>query len=105
RRKFYMEDCFSDSRAGTVEMIESEHIVSFSVENKKGQVITRFRKPFSSEDEWDKQRYRLEPTGDTWLIREVQLACFSCGGESGKNACVLCHGAGWLSGDPRLTTP
>ncbi len=95
RRKFYTADCFFDSREGTIEMIESEHVLATNDET--GEVITAFTNPILEGSPPQKQRYLLTRSGEAWLIREVQLACYSCGGEPGNEGCMLCHGKGWLS--------
>ena len=97
RQKFYTPDCFFDSRAGTIKMIESEQVISSTANGETEDVITVITNPLVKGSGPRKQRYLLIKSGDAWLIREGQLACHSCDGKPGNEGCMLCHGKGWLS--------
>ena len=99
RKKFYSAECMFDSRAGTVEMIESETLEALSELGEEGEAITSLRNPLVDADFRTKQRYLLKRTGDTWLIRNVDLPCQLCNGEKGRSDCWWCKGEGWLSTD------
>jgi hypothetical protein len=96
RSKYYTPDCLFDSREGTVEMIKSEQIVGVTANGDGGEVITTVRNPLFDHPP-GKQRYLLIGFEGGLLIREVQLACYSCDGKSGNVDCIFCHGQGWTS--------
>jgi hypothetical protein len=97
RRKFFTAGCFFDSREGTIEMIKSEHVIRSTASDETGEVITVITDPSLAGSPPLRHRYLLTPSGESWLISEVQLPCYSCGGEPGNDGCMLCHGKGWLS--------
>ncbi len=97
RNKFYTRSCVFDSRAGTLEMIESEGILSTSINAEKGDAITASKNPLLPGNLPSKQRYHLQRAGDTWLIQDVEFACHVCDGKEGCNDCWLCKGKGWIS--------
>lgn len=96
RKKFFCNDCLWDSRDGVIERHESEAIVSVSTSDHAAEIITRQSDPFP------KLRYHLEKTPQSWLIRSVDVECFSCGEVVGNTDCVFCGGSGWLSDKNQL---
>jgi hypothetical protein len=97
RQKFHTDDCRWDSRAGTLETIQSEKILNVSILNTKAEaeVITT-RNSSILPNGVHQLRYHLQSNGDSWLIQSVDLWCFSCRGEKGNENCMFCHGTGWL---------
>ena len=95
RRKFHTEDCFWDSRAGTLEMIQLEKVLKVSSSDATAEVITVRECP-SIPNSLHRLRYHLQVYGDDWRIRNVDVWCVTCNGETGKDSCMFCHGTGWL---------
>jgi len=111
RRKFHTADCYWDSRAGTLEMIQTEKVLRFVVSDTTAQVVTTRHSP-SREISVHQLRYHLRGVQDGWLIETVDVWCHSCQGKPGKDDCFLCHGSGWHDGSrpktklpPRDTSP
>ena len=96
RRKFHTDDCFFDSRAGTLEMIQSEKVLKVSASDSTADVITTRHSPTLS-DSVHQLRYHLQSGQDGWLIQSVDVWCHSCRGEA-KDDCIFCHGTGWFDG-------
>lgn len=96
RQKFHTEDCRWDSRAGTLEMIQSERVLRASSTDTTAEVITS--RESSRPDSVHQLRYHLQLNVDRWLIRSGDLWCSLCHGEAGTENCMFCHGTGWLDG-------
>jgi len=94
RRKFYADGCYFDSRAGSVELIQSEKVLMVSSSETKAEVITARESPFIP-NSLHQLRYHLQVNDDGWQIREVDMWCPACHGEKGKDNCIFCHGTGW----------
>jgi hypothetical protein len=94
RRKFHTDDCRWDRRAGTLEMMETEKIVSVSSLDAKAEVITT-QHILGRADTIHQLRYHLKPSGDGWRIRDVDTWCAFCNGEAGNSSCTFCQGTGW----------
>ena len=98
RQKFHTDDCRWDSRAGTLEMIQSEKILSLSSSDTTAEVITSREAPSRPIDGLHQLRYNLQRTGDRWLIKSVDVWCYSCHGVASHTDCIFCQGTGWLDG-------
>jgi len=96
RRKFHTEDCYWDSRAGTLETIQSERVLRAWNSDTTAEVITSRESP--GLEDVHQLRYHLQRSLDSWLIQSVDLWCMSCCGEAGTENCIFCHGTGWLDG-------
>ena len=95
RQKFFTSDCRWDSRAGTLEMIESELIVSLEKSDSEVAVITEYEVPFyASGVRKHRRRYHLKAGDDSWLIRHVEHQCTVCNGQ-GDEGCTGCKGKHW----------
>lgn len=94
RQKFYAGDCLFDSHAGTLEMMRAETVLSLSSTDGEAEVITSRVWP-GVPGSLHKFRYHLLASGETWLIREVDLWCAVCHGEAGSSTCRFCQGTGW----------
>ena len=98
RQQYFDPDCMWGSRQGTVEISEGETISSMSQDGGETLVVTTGQQhkgitfPF---------RYHLRPTGDTWLIHQVEVQCLACHGAAARHcgdqsgACSFCGGKGW----------
>ena len=95
RRKFHTDDCRWDSRAGTLEMIQSERILNVSNSGATAEVITT-RDCSRLINGVHQLRYHLQRGGEGWLIQSVDLWCHACHGVRGQESCIFCHGTGWL---------
>ncbi len=103
RRKFHTDDCRWDSRAGTLETIQSERVLRVSGSDTTAAVITTRESPSSGVHQL---RYHLQGSGDGWLIQSVDIWCPSCRGKAGREGCISCHGTGWLDRrTPKATLP
>jgi hypothetical protein len=102
RQKFYTTDCVIGNGAGTIEMLESETILSSSMNAREGMVVTVSKNPLLPTGYSTKQRYHLQQICDKWLIQDVVLACHLCNGEKGHTECLACNGEGWML-DPGLS--
>src|SRR5476649_2042879 len=88
RQKFFSSDCWWDSRSGTLEMIESERIVSTNGFDLDARVITAYDVPFyASGAKTHRRRYHLKATGGNWLIWLVENECPACNGQ-GDESCI-----------------
>jgi hypothetical protein len=85
RRKFHTEDCRWDSRAGVLETMQSEKVLSMSSSETGAEVITS-RETCSLTQ---RLRYHLQPVGNGWLIGSVDFSCPLCGAERGKDSCIV----------------
>jgi len=97
RQKFFTPDCRWDSRVGTLEMMETERIVSSDGSDMKATVITAYNVPFyASGPQTHRRRYHIKAVGDNWLVWLVENECLACRGEGDEN-CINCKGQHWLS--------
>lgn len=103
RRKFHTDDCFWDSRAGTLEMIQTEKVLAVSASDTTAEVITTRHSP-PRPDSVHQLRYHLRASQGGWLIRAVEVWCHSCRGEA-KADCMFCHGTGWFNGRKSKIVP
>lgn len=95
RQKFFTADCYWDSRTGTLEMIETELIVSIERSDSEAAVITEYKVPFyTSGAQMHRRRYHLKAAGDSWLICHVEHQCPICHGQ-GDEGCNSCKGKHW----------
>jgi hypothetical protein len=98
RQKFFSSDCWWDSRGGTLEMMESERIVSTDGSDLEAMVITAYNIPFfASGAKTHRRRYHLKATGGNWLIWLVENECPACNGQ-GDESCIYCKGKHWTGG-------
>jgi hypothetical protein len=96
RQKFFTHDCQWDSRAGTLEMLQSEEVVSIANSDLESTVISAHAKPFYPADSrMHRFRYHLKAISDSWLISHVEIECLSCGGRGDEN-CLFCKGKHWV---------
>ena len=102
RQKFYADDCYWDSRVGTLELLQSEKVVSISGSDTKVEVRTT-RELFDRPGDFYHLRYDLKRRGDDWLISEVRTKCCACSGEPGNESCLGCHGTGWTNTNQLLS--
>ena len=93
RRKFHADDCYWDGRAGTLEMIQSERVLTVSSLDTTAEVVTTRA---TRSDSVHQLRYHLQGNRDGWLIQSVDFWCHSCRGEAGREGCILCRGTGWI---------
>lgn len=101
RRKYYTDDCYWESCAGTLEMIQTEKVLKASASDATAEVITTRHIPSVHQ-----LRYHLDRNGDGWLIRSVDVWCLSCHGEAGVRECIFCHGTGWTDDrEPKAPLP
>jgi hypothetical protein len=96
RQTFYTDDCYWDSHVGTLELLQSEKVVSVSGPDSMVEVRTT-RELFDRPGTFYDLRYDLKRRGDDWLISEVHTQCCSCSGEPGNESCPACHGSGWTN--------
>jgi hypothetical protein len=95
RRKFHADDCQWDSRAGILEMMQTENLLEVSVAENTAVAITTRQLAFAPVEHEDRLRYHLLAGPDGWLIQSVDFWCQSCRGEKGHTDCFFCHGTGW----------
>jgi hypothetical protein len=96
RQKFFTPGCRWDSRAFTLEMIETERIISIEGSESEAAVITEYTAsvvPPSARI--NRRRYHLKAGGDRWLISDVDHQCTLCHGQ-GDETCFGCKGKHWL---------
>src|SRR3974390_1087760 len=92
RKRFFVTDCKWDSRARTLEMIESEHVVIIDESAGHAKVITAYKNPFSKLGvQTFRRRYHLTTSGERWQIQLVENECFLCKG-NGDATCHYCKG-------------
>jgi hypothetical protein len=99
RKRFLAEDCIWDSNKGHADVSRSEEIVRVWYSNAKAYVITT--RPAGL---FSKLRYHLQPNGESWLIRCVEVRCApACAGP----ACKACGGTGWtgIGDETEATVP
>ncbi len=89
RRCFYDSECLWDSRRGGVELSEGEKIVTVSPLEVGFVVLTSGSHPNH------RSRYHVRPSGDSWLIDEVDTECLHCRLSGTSFACPECGGMGW----------
>jgi hypothetical protein len=98
RQRFFAPDCRWDSRIFTLEMIESERIVSIGTSSSGVEVVTEYSASVSPRSaRISRRRYDLRAAGDSWLICSVGLQCPHCHGQ-GDEECLGCKGKHWLAG-------
>ena len=98
RQKFFSSDCRWDSRAGALEMIETERIVGIDESDLEARVITAYDVTFyASGVKTCRRRYHLKAIGDNWLIWLVENECPACNGQ-GNQSCIYCKGKHWIGG-------
>ena len=69
RQKYFASDCRWDSRQGTVESSQAEQIVSVSQADAETVVVTTGKHHKTT---FFPLRYHLRPSGDGWLIHQVE---------------------------------
>lgn len=103
RRKYFTEECSWESRRGAVEASRAEQILAVSQHAEEALVVTSGDTVKIPSGETTKEvpfqrRYRLRPSGETWLIHKVEVMCLACKG-TGKtpagHTCPLCKGHLW----------
>jgi hypothetical protein len=96
RQKFFTRDCRWDSRAFTLEMIETERIISIEGSDSQVAVITAYRASVSPPNsQVNRRRYHLQAGYGSWLIAHVDHWCPICHGQ-GDDRCLGCKGKRWL---------
>jgi inhibitor of KinA sporulation pathway (predicted exonuclease) len=96
RQRFFTPDCRWDNRAFTLEMIETERIISVETSETEGAVVTEFKASVSPRGaRINRRRYHLGASGDGWLISKVEAQCPLCHGQ-GDQGCLGCKGKHWL---------
>jgi hypothetical protein len=91
RRRYYDSECHWDSRRGVVERSEAERIVDVSPSEIEFGVVTIGGHPNH------RSRYHVKSSGESWLIREVDLECVHCVASGVSTKCAECGGSGWQS--------
>ena len=95
RETFFSSDCQYDRRSRTLEILESEEIVSLDGTDSNAFVITVSKSPFFKiGGPTHRKRYNLKLAGDSWLIQAVQIECPVCHGLGDAN-CISCKGKHW----------
>jgi hypothetical protein len=96
RREFFSSECAWDSRAGSLEMIETERIVSVEKIDLGATVITEYNIPAyaSGVETHRRRRYHLKAVNKNWLIWLVEEECPMCHGHGDEN-CLFCKGKHW----------
>ena len=89
RQRFYHQECLWDSRSGVVSLSESEKIESVLPSGVAASVVTTGTHPNH------RSRYHVKPSGESWLIQEVDTECSFC---NRTPECPECGGSGWQSG-------
>ena len=98
RQRYFSSDCYWDSRTGTLEMIETEQILSIQGTDSEVAVITEYKVPYYiSGARSYRHRYHLKLAGNNWLIWLVENECLACHGQ-GDESCIYCEGKHWTSG-------
>ena len=96
RQKYFTPDCRWDNRAFTLEMLETERIISIEVSDSEAAVITEYKASVSAPSaQINRRRYHLQAGGDRWLISHVDHQCPLCHGQ-GDESCFGCKGKHWL---------
>lgn len=96
RKQFFTPDCLWDSRRFTLEMIESEEILSIEGSALEPIVITQYKASVSPPGaRMNRRRYRLKIEGNNFLIRRVESQCPYCHGSGGVE-CIGCKGQHWV---------
>jgi hypothetical protein len=96
RQKFFSADCLWDSRRFTLEMIESERIVSIEDLGSQTLVITEYTASASPPSaRTNRRRYHLKIQDDNFKICCVEALCAYCHG-SGDESCMMCKGKHWI---------
>ena len=86
RQRFFTPDCRWDNRAFTLEMIETERIISIDASDSEAAVITEFKASVSPPSaRINRRRYHLEARGDSWLISRVEAQCPHCHGQGDES--------------------
>jgi hypothetical protein len=95
RQKFYAHECQADSRAGTLERLQSVEVVSVTESDSEAVVIMVFKNDsYKPGNQMHRERYQLKPAGDSWLIQSVEMECPACHG-LGDETCIFCKGKHW----------
>jgi hypothetical protein len=95
RQKFFTPDCSWDSRAFTLEMIETERIISSEVSDLEAAVITEYKASvLPPSARINRRRYHLKASDGSWVISHVEHECMLCHGQ-GDNSCIGCKGMHW----------
>ncbi|MDB6066828.1 MAG: hypothetical protein JWR26_3036 [Pedosphaera sp.] len=92
RQRFCASECFAGSRAGVVERSEAETIVDISLLEIGIGVVTA-----GADVNRRRSRYHLKPSGESWLIHEVDKECAYCRFHGVTSRCSYCSGSGWLN--------
>jgi len=95
RRRFYDDKCDHFSRRGTVELSETEKVLEVSPTETEIVVVTTGDHPNH------RSRYHVTPSGQSWLIQEVDTECLHCRTSGPSDDCVECGGIGWLRWEDR----
>jgi hypothetical protein len=96
RKRFFTPDCRWDNRQFTLEMIESEQVVSVERSGSEAVVITEYTSSiFPPSARTKRRRYHLIDENDSYLICAVEDQCPYCKGQ-GDAGCVGCEGKHWL---------
>ena len=96
REKFFTPDCRWDNRAFTLEMIETERIISIEGSDSQAAVVTEYKASVSPPSaRINRRRYHLNAAGGSWLISHVETQCPHCHGQ-GDESCFGCKGKHWL---------
>ena len=91
RQRFYDGECLWDSRRGVIECSESEAVVRIIPSDNEVAVIT------TGHLATQRSRYFVKPSGESWVIREVESECSFCGLFGSRAECPHCAGKGWLN--------
>lgn len=91
RRRYYHSECLWDSRRRSVEWSEEEKIVAVSPSEFGFAVLTTGSHPNH------RSRYHVKPSGEGWLIDEVDTDCLFCRSAGTSTDCPECGGTGWTS--------
>jgi hypothetical protein len=87
-KRFYGTECDWSRWIPSVQKSEAERISNIELLDFEAHVITNGFAPW-------RLRYRLRPTGQSWLIQEVDTECPFCERQGWKANCIWCGGTIW----------
>jgi hypothetical protein len=96
RQRFYRNECLFDSRRNVIANSENEKIVSVIPTDAGASIVTTGETIYRS-------RYHVIPSGETWLIQEVDMECGLCRGTGKPGGCSGCGGTGWHAWKDRIS--
>ena len=94
RQSYFASGCRWDSRQGVLESSRAEKIVSVS----QAETVALVTTTGLHNNNTFPLRYHLHPTGDGWVIHDVEFQCPGCHGTGigvHGGGCQICGGKGW----------